>query len=116
MCKKTKDHRICDNCAQWDLAHKVLVPVWLNPDATDPAYFREMAPCKATAILHDDLDAGDCYPLLGQYGHCIQHEQRFEPSEDFLAKYRDQENLEAERVFAQPYEIPPRQPDYLEAI
>ncbi len=72
-----------------------------------------LAPCKASAV---EPDAGTCVAMLGEYGNCLQHNQAFEPSEAYLEGLRESDSLAAERVFAQPYEVPRRQQSLQEAV
>lgn len=73
------EHAICMNCAHWDLANAVQLPVYQKGRLV---FHREYAPCKANAV---EADAGDCLPMMGQHGHCRFHEDAFRPAADFLA-------------------------------
>lgn len=72
------DHAICLNCAHWDLANAVQLPVYQKGRLV---FHREFAPCKVNAV---EADAGDCLPMMGEHGHCRFHEDAFRPAPDYL--------------------------------
>lgn len=73
------EHAICMNCAHWDLANAVQLPVYQKGKLV---FHREYAPCKVNAV---EADAGECLPMMGAHGHCQWHEEAFTPAADFLA-------------------------------
>lgn len=74
------DHAICLNCANWDLANAVKLPVYQKGKLV---CHREYAACKMNAVIPD---AGECLPMMGADGNCQGFEtEAFRPSEDFLA-------------------------------
>ncbi len=111
MCNIPECDQICRNCAPWDEKHIMKIPVWRNPYAVEPSHDLELAPCKANAV---EPNAGACVPMMGRYGDCLQHAQAFEPCEEYLEGLRKRDSLDAERVFAQPYEVPRRRQQSLQ--
>lgn len=74
------EEKICQNCAHWDAAHAVKLPVY--NDKGKLVDWREFAACKVNAVT---VEAGECLPMMGAEGHCQWHEEEFEPTADFLA-------------------------------
>lgn len=80
------EHAICLNCAHWDLANAVKLPVYQKNKLI---CHREYAACKMNAVIPD---AGECLPMMGADGNCQGFEtEAFRPSEDYLAWLREKE-------------------------
>ncbi len=83
--------QICANCANWDLAHQCLLPVWAGVAEKSPRHYAAFAPCRACAL---ELDAGEALPMLGGYGHCRFHASAFAPADAYLESLKEQEARE----------------------
>lgn len=89
---KIDDDRICIYCKHRDFAHEIKLPVWRNNGLS----MEDCAPCLLQA---SDCESGPGVHMYAEDGHCIYHDDAFEPSDKYfemLAEARSQREDERE--------------------